>query len=280
MTNRDQGAGAEGIVWIVSYPKSGNTWVRCLIANLMSGVAGVDLDRLADRIPYMVGYDWLEDSLDIDAGELVVSELEAVRASAYRRNACGGRAYIKTHDRYSRRLFPTDFTAGAVYIVRDPRDVAPSFADFMGLSLDFTVVAMANPLATLGCFGAAPTSAMPQRLGRWSDHVASWLDGGLRPLLLLRYEDMLSDLEGQTRRIASFLGLPDDGATIDHAVGACRFDRLRQIESESGFAERPAWVNRFFRQGESGAWRRTLTDGHAARIVADHGPMMTRLGYL
>lgn len=277
---RDPVAAPMGNVWLSSYPKSGNTWVRCLIACLRSGDGSLNFGRLSGASLHPVAFDWLEDTLDIDAAEMRPSELAAARASAYRLIASGRRHLCKLHDRYKAALFPPEATAGTVYIVRDPRDVAPSLAHHMNLSLDDAITFMGDAQAMLGVFKAHWNNKMPQRLGRWSDHAASWLEGHTSPLLLLRYEDMLRDTAGETCRLARFLGLPDDPATVDRVVDTCRFDRLQQRERETGFAERLDHMDRFFRQGEAGAWRRTLTVEQVARIVRDHGPMMERLGYL
>lgn len=277
---RDTVAAPQGNVWLSSYPKSGNTWVRCLITSLTFGDSNLYFSRLQDTTLHPVAFDWLEDTLDVDAADMRPLELDAARASAYRLIANNQRHLCKLHDCYKATLFPPEATAGIVYIVRDPRDVASSLAHHMNYSLDDAITFMGDTGAMLGPFKTCWNSKMPQRLGRWSDHAASWLDGQTAPLLLLRYEDMLRDTAGETRRLARFLGLPTDPAAIDQTAEACRFDRLQQRERETGFAERLDHMDRFFRQGQAGAWRRTLTAKQSARIVRDHGPMMERLGYL
>lgn len=273
-------AAPTGIVWVASYPKSGNTWTRCLIASLLSDGAEPDIDALQSIVPHPVRFQFIENGLDIDAGELLPDELVKTRIMLHYNRAKTERHLFKIHDHYAASLFPPEVTAGTIYIVRDPRDVAPSFADHVEKTLDDAIKIFDSRRAILARQGSALQPAVPQHLGRWSDHVASWLDHGPRPLLLLRYEDMLRDTIGETRRLARFLSLPDDEATIGRAVQACRFDRLRQREAETDFVERLPHMERFFRQGEAGAWRRMLTPEQAARIVAAHGPMMERLGYL
>ncbi len=118
-----------------------------------------------------------------------------------------------------------------------------------------------------------------QLLGTWSAPGASWLDGADRPLLLVRYEDMMADARRETGRLARFLDLDASDDRIARAVSACRFESLRSAEAR-GFIERPSGMDRFFRQGRSGAWRNALTEAQAQRIVDDHGTVMQRLGYL
>lgn len=271
-------AETQGVVWIASYPKSGNTWARCLIAALSSGGADLDINRLHDIVPHCSSRDWMESLMGIGSEDLTPEELQKARAYCSLRATEADAPAVKVHDRFDRRLARSEITRGAVYLVRDPRDVAPSWAAHMAVSIDVAIARMGDPTMTMAR-SVRYRPQTPQRLGSWSEHVLSWLDEPDFPLLVIRYEDMIADAEKQTRMLADFLRLdaPDD--LVARSVTACRFDVLQAAEAD-GFNERPAGMDRFFRLGKDGGWRSELTPAQARRLVEDHGPTMKRLGYL
>jgi hypothetical protein len=119
-----------------------------------------------------------------------------------------------------------------------------------------------------------------QHMGTWSEHVTGWVDAPGLAVHVLRYEDMQADAPGAFTAAARFLGLPDDAARIARAIAFSSFDTLARQEAEKGFRERPARAGRFFREGRSGGWQGQLTAAQVDRIVAAHGPVMRRFGYL
>jgi len=269
------------IFWLASYPKSGNTWTRCLIASLVAGGGEVDLNGIKVG-PNSAVRAWIEKQLDIDTEDFTQADLAAARTAAESAYAeiCPGPCCIKLHDCKNDRNCPAALTRGVVYIVRDPRDVAPSWAKHMNKDLDSTINAMGKPKFTLSRL-RRHRPQVPQTLGSWSGHVTSWLDHPPGPVLLLRYEDMLADPERELARLVRFLRIETDRRTISAAVSACRFEVLRTAEArEEGFDERPAHMEHFFRRGRAGGWRDDLSAGQAARLVDDHGAVMRRLGYL
>jgi hypothetical protein len=116
-------------------------------------------------------------------------------------------------------------------------------------------------------------------LGSWSANVQSWLDHAPRPLLLLRYEDLLSQPVACHTALAGFIGQPIDAALIEKTVAATSFQSLQAAEARSGFKERGRKQRTFFRQGQAGAWRQGISPEQADRLWTDHHEVMTRLGY-
>jgi aryl sulfotransferase len=122
------------------------------------------------------------------------------------------------------------------------------------------------------------STQLPQPMGTWSEHVASWLDDSAMPVLIVRYEDLAEDTPRELAHVAEFLGLAADGAA--QAASAVSFRSLQEQESDKGFRERSADCARFFRHGRAGGWPRVLTPTQAGRLEHDHGTVMGRLGYL
>jgi hypothetical protein len=101
-----------------------------------------------------------------------------------------------------------------------------------------------------------------------------------RPILVLRYEDMLAAPERSFARLASFLHLKPDAGQLARAIRKSSFEELARQEELNGFSERPKTAEKFFRTGTAGQWREALSPNQVSAILAAHGSMMTRFGYL
>jgi hypothetical protein len=267
-----------GLYWLASYPKSGNTWLRVFLDNLRSGsgqpadINDIRTGDLASR------RGWLDEVLGFDTADLTQDEIDRLRPEVYRWSG-KSRAkigYRKIHDAYTMSasgepLIPHEGTLGAVYVVRNPLDVAPSYAHHEDCSMGDLGFCMAR---TYG------HSQVRQRVLSWSAHVASWVDAPGLQVEVVRYEDMWSYPEQTFTRVAEFLGLPSDPVRVGRAIAFSQFSELRQQEEESGFAERSRHTTRFFRRGEAGGWRDTLAPEQMKQIITDHRAMMRRFGYL
>jgi hypothetical protein len=169
---------------------------------------------------------------------------------------------------------------GAIVIVRDPRDVAPSLASHRNTSIDDAIAFMNDRDAKFSANTTRQDSQLRQKLPGWGGHVTSWLDQTDIPVHLVRYEDLQIDTVTMLRRALQFAGQAATDDEICRAVRFADFARLRQQEEEMGFREAPQQAGaRFFRRGQAGGWRDELTPDQAARIIAVHGTVMRRLGY-
>lgn len=272
------------IVWLASYPKSGNTWVRVLLANYDAGrTAPVDINELEGSIAS--SRDLFDEHAGVEASELTRQEVERYRPDVYRHLAAADRRliFLKTHDAFitnvnDEPIFPADVTRVAVYIVRNPLDVAVSFAHHNATTIDRVIGWMARPDFQLA--GTRQTDQLPQRLLSWSGHVSSWCDQTRLPVCIVRYEDLLEDTCAALERIVSAAGLDVDAGRLSRAVEWSRFDDLQKQEIQRGFIGKPARAERFFRAGRAGDWRTALSSEQVAALIGGHGPMMKQLGYL
>ena len=168
---------------------------------------------------------------------------------------------------------------GAIVIVRDPRDVAPSLAHQYDLSIDEAIAFMHDEDRALSNTKSAQDSQFRQKLRGWSGHVTSWLDQKDIPIHLIRYEELRQDTPGTLSRALAFAGVSVAVETINRAVAAGDFEVLRELEQQKGFVEAPRRGTTFFRRGEVGAWRDELTRDQVMKLEARHWQTMLRLGY-
>jgi aryl sulfotransferase len=269
--------------WLVSWPRSGNTWLRFLIASLLRDGEPVDINEPGIVTP-VANRDEFDKVAGIDSTILTTGEIDRARPALCALLASrfdGPLILRKVHDKCWKnadgaRMFPPELSRGAVYIVRDPRDVAVSYSHFAHIGFDEAIRRLGDPAMTIsGRFPDMPK--FPQPLGSWSDHVLSWIDDSGMDVLLVRYEDLLAAPVKQLARVAEFLEISPENAP--KAVAAAHFDKLRAQEDEKGFRESSGAKAPFFRMGQSGAWRRELSSAQAERIRSDHRTVMERLGY-
>ena len=288
-------------VWLASYPKSGNTWFRMLVANLSANDGKpVDINDLPERGGIASARAPFDHLLLIDSGLLTHEECDALRPLVYAELARGEQddeydkveeaplvRFVKAHDAYTYThkgeplLGGLSGAAGAIVIVRDPRDVAPSLANHNGGTIDDAIKMMNDPQAAFCGRTGRLQNQLRQQLPGWSGYMASWLDQKDIPIHLVRYEDMQADTIGTFTRALAFAGRDASEEEIRRAVALAKFDELQKQEREKGFREAPRTRRdgNFFRRGVAGAWHDELTEEQVARIEAEHAPMMRRLGY-
>jgi len=282
--------------WLASYPKSGNTWFRVWLANLTREDGPVDINRLDSIDTIASARPGFDAGLFIDSGLLTDQEIDDLRP-AYHRHAAVTRAmpgadpasaparFVKTHDAYGvtrsgeALLGGAAAAAGALLFVRDPRDVAPSFAHHIGLEIGIAISLMGLADYGLGHDPRTQPVQLRQRMLGWSGFIASWLDQPDLPVHLIRYEDMHRDPVATLRGALDAIGWAASDAAIARAVRFSSFDEMQRQERKAGFREAPAGRPDFFRRGVAGGWRDTLSPAQVARIESDHGAMMKRLGY-
>ncbi|MCJ2185384.1 sulfotransferase domain-containing protein [Novosphingobium beihaiensis] len=269
--------------WIASYPKSGNTWIRLILRHISSG-GNFSLNH-GDESALASSRKIIDPAVGLPTVHLSPDDQENLRPKAYRFIAREriGKTILKAHDAYDRTaggewLFPPDITAGAVYLVRNPLDIAVSWAFHADISIDEAVDFLCDDRSMIADPHKRATPIMRQILRSWSTHVTSWQAAPI-PKLCLRYEDIVSDPITHFARIAHFLQFTASPDALRNAVAACRFDRLQELESDSGFGERVSARTPFFRNGRPGDWHNHLKSRHINKIISCHGDIMKKLDY-
>lgn len=273
-----------GILWLASYPKSGNTWLRAYLANLFRNP-----DRpipINELLVYVYGDNFLhhyEQYSGKKADELSDQELTRLRPLVHQWFAYSKRdtAMVKTHSACvianNVPLITPNATAGAIYVIRNPLDVVASLANHYQTDLDRAIEIM----ATKDCVMPPSPGQLEQVLLDWSGHVRSWIEAPQMRLHVMRYEDMRNKPYKTFAALSRFLGLPIEKPRIMKAIKFSSFDELKKQETDSGFVEaRPDGKAKFFRAGKAGSWREDLTSDQIARVIEAHREIMTKFGYL
>lgn len=235
--------------YIVSYPKSGNTWVRFLVSSLLHPTSRTDFANIDERVPTIY-----------KASTSALAALPRPRV-------------LKSHEYFDPR-YPR-----VIYVVRDPRDVLVSYFHYQRRKGDI------DEGETMSEFADRFMAGRLSPFGSWQENVASWLavrDTG-EDFLLVRYEDLLAETSIQLGRIARFLGREATERELTRVVAECSFDTMRALEAETG--NRSAHLRHvrtdigFVRQGKSGTWATELPEAVSSNIERRWHPLLERLGY-
>ena len=236
--------------FLVSYPRSGNTWTRFLVCNLMNPDNPVNFAELESRIP------------------------EIYFVTDGRLRAFPRPRVIKSHECFDPRY------KRIIYIVRDPRDVFISYYEYQ---LKRRVISDDCSLEEF--LPSFMESEIEPKTGSWRDHVVSWTAarGGQKDFLLLRYEDMIADTQKESTKIASFLGLNSSAERIARAVALSSADRMRRLEKEQSGQWKATRKTRqdkpFVRTAAAGGWKSRLPEQCVVQIESAWGNVMRAVGY-
>ncbi|MEM7132587.1 MAG: sulfotransferase domain-containing protein [Chloroflexota bacterium] len=275
------------IYWLASYPKSGNTWMRVLLTNyLRDADTPADINNLRGG-PIASGREFFDEFIGIEASDLTQDEIEQWRPLVYKRAARDAEPplFLKVHDAYiqtpdNQPLIPPEATAGVLYLIRNPLDIAVSYAHHGNVSVEEAVRRMANPKYVLSFNKRRLHNQLRQRVLTWGGHVTSWVDASGLRILIVRYEDLKRDTFSTFERVIRFCGLPMESHRIEKAVEFSTFEQLANQEREVGFEEKNVHASSFFRKGIVGSWKEQMPSQLIKQIIADHGDVMARFGYL
>lgn len=274
------------IVWLASYPQSGNNWARAFLFSLYNvfrdeSVASVDLNRLDEfSVPdnsllLYKRFLKLPPQL-VDRKTIAALRPKVIEAAAQRAR---GAVLVKTHNAriedHQTPFIDDGLTAGAIYVVRNPIDVAASFAAARGVGVDQVIADMANAKFGRNSDAVSVYSVCDS----WSGNVKSWVDRRDPTTLTVRYEDMRDDPESAFGKIAEHMMMRPSAEQLKKAIVLAT--REKAVREQANVAR--SWAA----AGES-AWGSALAKGdlrsrlspeQVKRIVGDHGKLMQRFGY-
>lgn len=179
-----------GVYWLTSYPKSGNTWMRVLIHNLLNDEPA-DINDLRGTKTHGGNAQLFQDLSLLDPGLLTIEEIEDLRPAVADVSVARDPdpPFFKTHNhwRFNRRGHPVlgSAAAGALLIVRDPRDVAVSLAHHNDMEIDQVIEIMVGPERSWDNENRDTGLHLPYRQSRWPEHLFSWIEQTVLPVHIL-----------------------------------------------------------------------------------------------
>jgi len=273
----------KSIVWLASYPKSGNTWTRIFLANYLlnrrtpmpiNEVHRIGMGDAIARTYRMAAGGQIDTTDPVATLALRGRVLQAIVGNGADVNL------VKTHNMrdlaMGTELVPPTLTRSAVYIIRNPLDLVLSYTRHYGGTVADTVERISRADNAV----AGDANSVPQFLGSWSGHVRSWTKGARFPVLVLRYEDLHDKPEESFSRLVEHLGMTVDPERLARAIGFSSFDEVSRQESTASFVEKSPISERFFSVGRAGQWQDALPSDLVERIRRDHGAVMKQYGYL
>ncbi|MFN4353928.1 sulfotransferase domain-containing protein [Parvibaculum sp.] len=271
------------LIWLASYPKSGNTWMRSFLHNLFrNSQKPVSVNEIDDFCLGGSTSFWYRKYTATPPEQLSEEEVARYRMQVQRdfTTVFPDSVFVKTHDYLGEYagvpLQNMEVTAGAIYIVRNPLDVVISMAPHFGITLEEAITSLANEDA-----GTSQNDThVPEHYGSWSTHVRTWTRRPSPGLLVMRYEDMLDKPKKSFKTVTNFLGLKPSPERLDRAIRFSSFKVLKAQEEKEGFKERPQTSKSFFREGKRDQWREKLTPDQVRQIIAVHHEQMARFGYI
>ena len=275
------------IIWIASYPKSGNTWLRSLISSYYFSKDKFNLSDLK-AIPNFSVNDFINDNLIIQNGFDVAKQWLNVQREInknYKKTL-----FFKTHNAcvaLNNHLFTdSDNTAGCIYVVRDPRNVITSYKNFEKKTYEKILYHMKNKEAYLFSQKKGEYKSY-EFIGSWADNYNSWFHNKLGvPICLIKYEDLVKDTLGELRKIIDFIAnvqnIKNYSFNIEKAERAvvdASFENLSKMEQDRGFSEARS-NQKFFNMGEKNNWQKLLPVSIKKNIEQCFYNEMKELNYL
>tara|TARA_B100000029_G_scaffold278307_1_gene272663 strand:- start:737 stop:1564 length:828 start_codon:yes stop_codon:yes gene_type:complete len=271
------------ILWLASYPKSGNTFVRALISSYLNS----EDDNVFSKIkgirsfPKKSSFDGIvdDDLIKKDHMQLFKYFLSAQKKI----NENNKLNFVKTHNFFGStngyEFTDRKNTAGVIHIVRDPRAIAVSYAHHSDISFKKSVdlLLMENRIGIND--GGYPEARMS-----WKIHFNSWFNCSF-PKLLIKYEDLNKDTYNNFKKILVFINqflrnkFEIDEDKIKKTIEICSFNNLSRLESEIGFNEKQKNV-KFFRKGENKEWETVLPSKLISQIENHSLKELKKLNYI
>jgi|ETNmetMinimDraft_28_1059901.scaffolds.fasta_scaffold71326_1 hypothetical protein len=284
------------IIWIASYPKSGNTWIRSLLSSylfsdngkfnfkLLKNIEQFSSKNLSLKFQKNLSYQ-TRISKNWIPSQKIINQDNKIR-------------FFKTHNAMcaiNGNKFTDKFnTLAAIYVVRDPRNLITSLANHYELNLDETFSFLTNKRKIIFPInrGAEKKDIKENEdfnfLGDWSDHYQSWKNINFCPIKIIKYEDLLTDVQkvfvSTLDFLSKFLKIKFDKKKINTSLISTSFQNLSQMEKNEGFQESVTSFKtdkkiKFFNLGKKNNWKNLLDPQIEKKIREVFSKEMKELGY-
>jgi len=277
------------IIWLASYPKSGNTWVRLFLESLIHSKNNkLDINNTKIR-----QFPLRKDFADLKIDENNIKEFVSNCINCqYKINLDNSFKILKTHNalwKTENHAFTNeDNTHGVIHIVRDPRNVVTSLKNhFNSKNYEEALNFMNNDRQYIGSKFNKKDNYLPTIISSWSNHYNSWKKMK-KNYLLIRYEDLISDTFNQFNKIVDYLkrnlNLKFETNLIENSIKNCDFKKLTDYENKHGFVEaskdKSGNLKKFFFLGPQNKWQEILDNKTKSNIEKSFENEMKELNYL
>ena len=271
-------------IFLASYPKSGNTWLRAIILSALQqkNIINIkDLSKirlLSDKMNFtsfknkiyekkgLIDYDWMSKNI-------ILCQKKLNENTKYN-------FFFKTHSVRHKSFTNETVNAGFIYIVRDPRDVVVSLSNFSGINLDEAINQVVfNKQLMTNANGAR------ELVSNWELNIKSWLEYKTVPCLFIRYEDLLIKPNNIILKIIAFINIVtnknilNNKKNIDKIIKNTNFKILQSQEISNGFNE-ASKHSKFFRSGTLNQWKDVLSNTQVQIIDNNLQPLMKYFNYI
>ena len=272
------------IMWLASYPKSGNTWVRALLTNYLYNEnykenAFSKLDMIKS-FPQKYAFKGIVDDRELEKNYMTLFKyfIEAQKKINQDKNL----QIIKTHNICGSvnnfEFTDKENTLGSIYILRDPRSVAVSYAYHANISFEKSVEIMLDEKRI-----TLHNKIYPEARSSWKIHLRSWLNHPM-PKIFVKYEELEKNTHECFKSILIFINkfikkkIDINDQKILNAVQNCSFENLSKLENELGFVEKGKNVN-FFRKGKTDEWKTVLSSELISKIEQEFSEELKEFQY-
>ena len=278
------------IIWLASYPKSGNTFLRSLLSSYYFSEDGnftFDLLKNIQQFPSSELFDKIDINLN-DKYEVAKNYIKTQELI----NKSNNLQFWKTHSSFCKMYNKFNFSdlnnsLGAIYLVRDPRNVITSFANHNSKKIDETTNLLLNDLAI-----GNEKNDVEVYMGSWAFNFNSWkIYKSSNKYLLVKYEDLVNNTKKVFISILEFINklsnknLFIDDNKVNKVIETTNFKYMKNLENNYGFSE--AKINsetgkkvNFFNLGPNNDWKKLLEDKYKKKIENSFKKEMLELGYL
>ena len=276
---------SKNIIWLASYPKSGNTWLRIFLENFRSASdqpASINDLSLSNIASSRMLFDRFS---GVSSSDLTEDEIDRFRPHVYRllSKETSDDILLKVHDgwrlnSFQDELFPKEITKAVVYIIRNPLDVLVSNAYHNSTDYHSSARKM-NDNHKLCNKNDCLYNQLKQELFSWSDHVISWVDQSKLPVITIRYEDLIYNPVPTFSNVIRFFNWNFNKKKVQQAIEHSEISKLQRQEQEVGFREKPLSAGSFFRAGKTGSWKDKIENELVHQVYKNHQKVMDRFGY-
>ena len=282
------------IIWIASYPKSGNTWVRMFLRSYFLPKGKIfSINSKGNDAFEVLNFPELktlqELNIDFNKFENIVKNWVSIQDYINLNNKIN---FLKTHNgNFTINDFPftnTANTAGGIYIVRDPRDVVISMSHHLNMNNESVVEHLITNQHEIAHIDKnfkkeKQDSFKKSIMGTWSMNYLSWKSYKGRKIHFVRYEDLINNPKNEFLKILEYLkniiNFDIDEQKLNKAIVETSFDNLSKMELKNGFIEQ-SWKRNFFRKGKIGDWKESLDNKLSKKIEDTFYKEMKYLGYI